>query len=276
VRSLSRKGVVAALLVTSTARADLSTLSQPSAQPAAACRELHDFRFPTHMGADGVPDAIIVRTFDAEGRVASEDWQRDDAPHRTATFHYNKAGKLDREVLHLDDGKTVEVKTHRYDRSGREIEIGIDENSDGKADWLTIMTYDSRGRLATMRENVKAGTHRHGIGHWYHYDANDRLTLETVDNDEDGIANFETVYRYDERGLLVEKRSRWYDGTTGDAFTYEYDNARRLIVETDNLGFTWVHHYDDSGHLIEKVRELPKQVPDRTPIMRITYDYHCR
>jgi YD repeat-containing protein len=260
------------------ARADISTsTARVGRRYPGACGDYHDFRFPTHIGADGVPDAVVRRTFDEHGRPVSEDWQRDDAPHRQMTFEYDDAGRLAREVVRVVGGGVVSITTHRYDRAGHELEIGIDENADGRADWLTLKTYDRAGRLATMRENVKAGTHRHGIGHWYRYDAADRLVLEKVDNDGDGAPNFDIVYRYDERGLLVEQHSHWYEqpGPEDEVFTFEYDSARRLVGKTDRLGFTWVNRYDDAGNLIEKVQEVPKHLVDRTPMIRITYDYSC-
>jgi YD repeat-containing protein len=256
------------------ARADFSPPPTSTGHHPGACRELLDFRFPTHIGADGVPDEIVLRSYDSAGRLTSEESQRDDAPRRTQTFEYDGAGRLVREVR-VSSGKTVSVTTHRYDRAGRELEIGIDENVDGVPDWITFKTYDGAGRLATMRENVKAGTHRHGLGHWYRYDANDRLVLEKIDNDGDGAPNLETGYTYDARGLLVDERSRWYDGNDGDHFTYEYDDARRLVAKTDRLGFTWVHRYDNAGNLIEKTQEPPAKLADRTPMIRITYDYGC-
>src|SRR6266496_2711561 len=48
-------------------------LVEPQPEPVehhpGACRELYDFRFPTHIGADGIPDEIVTRTFDDHGRV---------------------------------------------------------------------------------------------------------------------------------------------------------------------------------------------------------------
>jgi YD repeat-containing protein len=266
---------LALLLVASAAGADMSA-STPRAGTH-ACRELHDFKFPTHTGADGIPDAVISRTFDSAGRPLTEDSHRDDAPDRRKTFDYDGAGRLIRETHSLRTGKTISVTTHRYDRAGHEIEIAIDENADGKADWITYKTYDGQGRLATMRENVKAGTARRGVGTWYRYDAKDRLVLMKQDNDGDGSPNLETAHTYNDRGQLVEKHSHWYEpGMAEEVFTYTYDSAGRLLGETDRYGFTWVHHYDSNGRLIDKVREVPPKLPDRTPMIRITYDYNCR
>jgi YD repeat-containing protein len=267
------------LIAAAVARADVSVgPSKPGLRRhPGACGDFHDFKFPTHVGADGIPDSVVRRTFDREGRPASEDWQRDDAPHRRLTFHYDAAGRLAREELRVVGGALVSITTHRYDGAGHEIEIGIDENADGKPDWLTIKTWDRDGRLATMRENVKAGTSRRGLGHWYRYDADGRLALEKVDNDGDGEPNFDIRYRYDERGLLAEKHSHWYEknGPIDEVFTYAYDGERRLVAETDRLGFTWTYRYDDAGNLLVKTREVPPQLVDRTPMVRITYDYSC-
>jgi YD repeat-containing protein len=269
-----RVSILALLLIAPLAQADTSATAPRAGTH--ACRELRDFKFPTHVGADGIPDEVITRTFDSAGRPLTERSHRDDAPDRQTSFAYDSSGRLTRETRGLTSGRTVSITTHRYDRAGREIEIAIDENVDGRPDWLTLKTYDSRGRLSTMRENVKAGTTRRGIGSWYHYDARDRLVLRKMDNDGDGTPNLEIAHAYDSRDRLVEKHSRWYEkGMSEEVFTYTYDSAGRVLTETDRYGFTWVHHYDSSGRLTDKVREVPPKLPDRTPMIRITYDYTC-
>ena len=92
-----------------------------------------------HIGADGIADAVIIRTFDRERRPSSEDWQRPDAPHRTMTYHYDAGGQLDSEVVSLFRGKPVMITAYRYDRDGREIEKALDENPiDGKSSGVSL------------------------------------------------------------------------------------------------------------------------------------------
>jgi YD repeat-containing protein len=247
----------------------------PLAKYPGACTEAYDFRFPTHIGADGTPDEIVTKTYDAHGRLATSLSQRADAPDRMWMYRYDQAGRLV-EVVRRAYGRIVGITTHRYDRAGREVEIAIDEDVDGRADWLTIKTYDRAGRLATMRENVNAHRPRKGFGNWYFYDG-DRLVRHEQDNDHDGVPNLEILHAYDEHGRLARKQTRWYDeAAIGDVFTYTYDEHGRLATETDRYGFAWTHRYDAAGNLIEKTRELPPQVLDRSfPAMRVTYDYSC-
>ena len=48
------------MLAASIANADVSA---PNVRAGAgACRELYDFKFPTHVGADGIPDEVVTRT----------------------------------------------------------------------------------------------------------------------------------------------------------------------------------------------------------------------
>jgi YD repeat-containing protein len=270
------------------ANRDIARVVEPERAPAVskraliehypgACRDLLDFRFPTHVGADGIPDEIVTRTFDAHGRVVTEDSVRDDAPYRMWTYIYNSAGLLEEKVGTDDKSYVNSITRYRYDHANREIEEEVDENVDGRPDWLTLKTYDARGRLATLRENVKAGTHQRGFGNWYTYDGHDRLVLQKQDNDGDGVPNLEIRFSYDDRGLLLEKHSHWYekDGPVDEVFTYGYDVAGRLTSETDQNGFAWISRYDEAGNLVEKVHELPARLLDRTPLVRITYDYSC-
>jgi YD repeat-containing protein len=247
----------------------------PLAKYPGACTEALDFRFPTHVGADGIPDEIITKTYDAHGRLATLVSQRADAPDRMWTYRYNPSGKLVEETRRAY-GRIGSVTTHHYDSEGREIEIAIDEDADGRDDWLTIKAYDREGRLATMRENINAHRPRRGFGNWYDYDG-DRLVRQQQDNDHDGTPNLQIRYTYDDDGRLVNKRTRWYDeDTIGDEDTYAYDDDSRLATETNRYGFTWVYRYDEAGNLVEKTRELPPKVLDRSfPDMRITYDYSC-
>jgi YD repeat-containing protein len=248
----------------------------PLAHYPGPCTEAFDFRFPTHVGADGVPDEIITKTYDAHGRLATLLSQRADAPDRIWANRYDAAGRLVEEARSAY-GRIGTITAHRYDRAGREIEIAIDEDADGRDDWLTIKTYDRAGRLATMRENINAHRPRRGFGNWYEYDG-DRLVLLKQDNDHDGVPNLETRYTYDDHGRLASKQSRWYekDGPIGDLFTFTYDAYGQLATETDRYGFTWFHRYDAAGNLVEKTREFPQQVVDRSfPDLRITYDYSC-
>jgi YD repeat-containing protein len=248
----------------------------PLAKYPGACTEAYDFRFPSHVGADGIADEIVTKTYDADGRLATLLSQRADAPDRTWTYRYDAGGRLVEEARSAY-GRIGTITTHRYDSAGREIEIAIDEDVDGRADWLTIKTYDRKGRLATMRENVNAHRRRRGFGNWYRY-AGDRLVLQQQDNDGNGVPNLELRFTYDDDGRLVKKHSHWYelDGPIGDVFTYTYDDHGRLATETDRYGFTWIHRYDAAGNLVDKTREMPPQVVDRSfPDMRVSYDYSC-
>jgi YD repeat-containing protein len=256
-----------------------SVMPLPAPHYPGACTESLDFRFPTHVGADGIADSVITYTYDDRGRVAFEDWQRPDAPHRTLERTYDDAGHLAREQLRLYQGRTVRTTSYRYDRAGRRVEAAIDEDVDGRADWLELRSYDRAGRLVTLRENLDARTRRGGLTHWYDYDASGRLVLQKVDSDGNGIADHEIRSTYDDRDRVVEKRTRWYGRgdhvPIGDVFTYDHDDAGRVVAETDRHGFTWVHVYDRGGNLLVKERQMPPQITDRTPMMRITYDYGC-
>lgn len=225
-----------------------------------ACRELHYFGWNGNS-LTGAPGEVITRTFDAAGRVAREDTSKHDQLARTETFEYDATGRLARQVVREVEGTGfTEITRHHYDRAGHETRIET-EDAGGRT-WITRQTFDARGRLAHVND--------HGFGEWYHYDAQGRLAVKQQDNDEDGIANLDVRYSYDGRGLLVERKEAWYDGTPGDDDTFTYDDAGRLATETDRLGFLWTSHYDAAGNLIEKVRTLRGQIDQR-----IRYDYSC-
>jgi YD repeat-containing protein len=225
-----------------------------------ACQERHYFGWNGN-NLTGAPGEVITRAFDAAGRVVREDTSKHAQLARTETFEYDTAGRLARQVVHQIEGTGfVEITRHHYDRAGHETRIET-EDVGGKT-WITRQTFDTRGRLAHVND--------HGFGEWYHYDAQGRLAVKQQDNDEDGIANLDVRYRYDAHGLLLERTEVWYDATQGDDDTFTYDDAGRLVTETDRLGFTWTSSYDAAGNLTEKVRTLRDQVEQR-----VVYDYGC-
>jgi YD repeat-containing protein len=242
----------------------------PAARPLrafpAACRETTYIDFYAH----GRPQSVLIRTFDAAGRVASEETRVGDVVTQTRTYDYDRAGRLERETVRTNDD--VETTVHHYDRAGHDVRL--DSTSPGRGHWVTLQTYDASGRLATVRANIKPGAQRRGFGEWYRYDAAGRLVAKQQDNDEDGRPDLEVQYTYDERGLLVERREHWYDHyMVGDHDTFIYDAAGRVDSETDRRGFRWISSYDAAGNLVRKSRYV--QTPGSDPFQRIEYDYSC-
>src|SRR5262245_13434413 len=82
-----------AIDIAATEHVDISETT-PLAKYPGACTEALDFRFPTHIGADGIPDEVITRTYDAHARLATLLSQRADAPDRIWTYRYDASGRL--------------------------------------------------------------------------------------------------------------------------------------------------------------------------------------
>ena len=234
-----------------------------------ACSDRLDFKFAAgHIGADGIAEEVITRTFE-NGRAVREDWQRDDAPHRTLRIEYDSAGRRSREVLSLFEGRDVWIDSFRYDREGRLVEKVHDELD--RDPYLTLYTYDARGRLVTKRENVHQRTGRGGSTTTYTYDG-DLLRSERVNR-------VETTYVY-WNGRVSAKHMHWIDTDRFDApsdenITFVYDDAGRVTRETNASGFSWVSHYDAAGNLLVKEEVLPATMNDPTPLQRTVYTYDC-
>jgi len=60
--------------------------------------------------------------------------------------HYDKAGRVARELERRDDGALVEERKYEYDSTGRKIQE-IRENDKGEVFGATDYTYDEAGRL---------------------------------------------------------------------------------------------------------------------------------
>ena len=207
-------------------------------------------------GEDGMPVCYLIPSeFDTEHyRLVSA--VRGD--FSGAQMEYDSHGNLTTltNTYTLDDGSTdLAVYTWTYDSQGREVRY-----TNGAWDYSSEITYDSQGRVETVTYNMgDSSVVEHNT-----YDSQGRLTEKqwedegapgvetyTYDGDQlvkvysvsDGVES-ETVYAYNEAGLLKEKtdtrRDPAGDGTMkvtekADSY-YAYDEAGRMAdLKTDRF-----------------------------------------
>lgn len=108
------------------------------------------------------------------------------------------------------------------------------------------MVYTPDGRILSTQEMREMEDEKlHSIEFQYSYRPDGQPEKQVTY--DDGKPVFETVYEYNERGLLV-KESESYIGEAGAFYTYEYDDQDRLLAKIfhkpdGSLGYTTSNSY---------------------------------
>ena len=179
------------------------------------------------------------------------DWGEETDTNRTV-YAYDIYGNRVREMEYRDD-ELQSVTNRKYDDRGNEIsEIYWDHSG-----WLpkyegrTEQTYDDQNRQTSYIHYNFWG--RQDSGSWYTYDdearsrtwKNDSGETQTTWFDEEGrelrtvSGEYETVYRYDDRGNCIGWES-YQNGQPFDRYEARYDDLGRQI---------WGGYYDANGNL---------------------------
>ncbi|CAF4659575.1 unnamed protein product [Rotaria sp. Silwood1] len=88
------------------------------------------------------------------------------------------------------------------------------------------------------------------------YYANNGIDRTSTNTDNNGKLKSKTVYKFNDKNLMVEQKSYGADDIFYQTSTYIYDNANRLIEDANydagnNLVETTYRTYDDTGNLAE-------------------------
>ncbi|MBQ8683888.1 MAG: hypothetical protein IJ518_05175 [Clostridia bacterium] len=194
-------------------------------------------------------------TYDKNGNLLEQKQAFADTSLTTA-YTYNEKGQLVtiREETAADMTFTT---TYAYDEAGNRTEKKVDR--DGHVTTFRY-TYDSENRCTSIKQTDADGT---TFLTTYRYDDKGNTTFERVDyadeswherhftynadgkpSQETGSdftgGSYETLYTYDGAGNLLSH---------GD-FTYTYDEAGRLTMETQSGGSIIEYTYDEDGNVL--------------------------
>jgi RHS repeat-associated protein len=143
----------------------------------------------------------------------------------TQTFAYDQAGN----VIEATDRKG-QISHYRYDRLNRITQI--DHLADNSQE---TYTYDLFSDLI-QSQNAD-------ITYTYTYDAKHQLKSKT-----DSRASKTLSWNYDPVGNIDTKTDY-----QGDVTDYQYDNANRLVAETNPAYLQVSYHYDGAGRLLDRI-----------------------
>ncbi len=161
-------------------------------------------------------------------------------------------GKFSNVLSHTDARGVVTAMS--YDDNGNLTQVT--EAQGTAAERITQFTYDSIGRMSSMRQVGDANT-TEAITRWTSYD-NYGNPLIQIDPE-----NIETRYTYDVLGNV-----RTYQDGRGNTWRWTYDALGNVLTEVDPLTHFMQYTYDKVGNL--------KTVTDALNIVLATYTYNAR
>lgn len=176
------------------------------------------------FGTEGVLNLKAIYTYNSKGYLINREYYgTDGALMLKWTFVYDNNGNLIEEISYDEHGSINNKTIQTYNNKNQVIESSS-YLKDGRFDMKTLYTYNSEGLLNTLQDYDSAGEPTGCIVYAY-----------TKDNKK------EIELFYDKNGLLINKRSYYYNGK-GD------------LIETREDGdhYQYAYKYDSNGNWVIK------------------------
>lgn len=157
-------------------------------------------------------DSVTVMTYDEYGRLTSKL-----SGYMEYYYVYDEMGFVIEEtcIERFSDEVTYSfTMTYNADHT----EATIDQFKNGEPNGQTIENYNAAGQVLTSNTYDPNGNWKHG--QTWEYDEAGRLMKEYNYSRSETQADYETIYTYDEKGLLLSKNVDYYYGYLLE-YTYE-------------------------------------------------------
>lgn len=219
-------------------------------------------------------------TFDAAGKKTEEiNYSESGAIAHRTTYSYDARGNLIDRNQTDGNGVTISKTRHNYDSNGSKTEE-LSYSADGQLSSKTVFVYDSAGRLSEE-------THKGAKDNWfdgttqYVYDEQGRLVNQKSNTKgmfgsarSDGSFRVVATYRYDDRGLLVEKTET---GITGEIRTrFVYDLIGKLTRKVTSSILPRTVDYDEKGNPVKEFTEGFRYGSAADPEITYRYQFDSR
>lgn len=158
-----------------------------------------------------------VMTYDEAGRMLSKLYYYGDVCDMEYYYTYNEDGFVIEDVR-ITRYATEKIATYQISYNEDYTEAYIDCYENGEKVGYTLETYNAQGQVLTSDNYNLDGSWR--SGNKYAYDEQGRITTEWRYSGSQTQASYETIYTYDENGLLVSKNVDYYYGHLIE-YTYE-------------------------------------------------------
>lgn len=157
-------------------------------------------------------ESVTVMTYDEAGRLTSKL-----SSYMEYYYVYDEMGFVIEEtrIERFSEEKTYSfTMTYNADHT----EATIDQFKNGEPNGQTIETYNAAGQVLTSNTYDPSGNWKHGQS--WEYDEEGKLLKECTYSRSETQADYETIYTYDEKGLLLSKNVDYYYGYLLE-YTYE-------------------------------------------------------
>lgn len=157
-------------------------------------------------------DSVTVMTYDDAGRMLSKL-----SKYMEYYYVYDEMGFVieEKRIERFSDEVTYSfTMTYNADHT----EATIDQFKNGESNGQTLETYNAEGQVLTSNTYDANGNWKHGQS--WEYDEAGRLMKEYNYSRSETQADYETIYTYDENGLLISKNVDYYYGYLLE-YTYE-------------------------------------------------------
>ena len=255
------------------------------------------------------PDRSLV-TFDTKGRpVETRSFDSDGELNGRTVFEFDDHGDAIKETSYDSNGQGESITMRRYDASHHVLSEESSDKSNGRA-WKTSYRYNDQGKVIEEIAHLPEGSARYLST----YDQKGRLSSrETITDkeltpglgneyglcDDCGVFPGKSIFRYDEKGLIIEEQmiqppdhlvrlSRYkYDkhGHHTEEWVYQANSSdlhpKKIEVQVDgkNVSFGWTnglsvtaYSYDSRGNWIKaEVSDAAKSEPRRSAIYRVIH-----
>ena len=207
-----------------------------------------------------------ITTIDGEGKIKYTEFYNDKGDFiKQGSLSDNKQLKIDRELFYNDSSKLIEERTYtssgdinttsKYYYNDNKRLFKNEYISFGEVSATWIFEYDGKGNKITEKQT--SGTMGNTLTK-YKYDDNNFLIQEDKSNNT--IGKEERInYKYNEKGQIIEKKTRAYYFNTTITLTYFYNDPGGLIKlfekSSNGVSSTTIYEYNDKGLLISDIWE---------------------
>ncbi len=203
------------------------------------------------LDKDGRLESLLKYVYDDKSRLIKQlgEYYLPEEGNATVTYQYNDRNHtMIKQTDNDNDGKFEAIAYYTFDASWHKIATEIDTDGDG---FIELMwRFDDHGKEIEYHADWDDDNIMEVVTHSQaEYDEQGRLIVSRYDEDNDGIFEHTTAYKYDPEGRIANVTSG------GESTAYRYDEYGRLmeVKEESADGSCRIEkaHYIDANDTME-------------------------
>lgn len=213
--------------------------------------DIVNFKIRSITTIDGDNQVKSIDYFNGAGDLIKVGEKNKDAVRIRGLFVYGKNKLLTEERVLDYKGHILHTNKFYYNAESQ-LTKKESVDSDNSIDATWTYEYDDSGNK--IRETKKSGTMGNSVT-IYKWLGNQLIEQETTDQE---IGKEERItYKYNEKGKLIEKKSKHYYFNTTITLTYTYGDKGKLIQldekSSNGVRSKTTYHYNDKGLLVSDI-----------------------